>query len=111
MAMRGLVAAAIVGLLLAGCGYVVGEANRTKLNSVQVGMSRDELLAIMGAPSKREAYGRTEFLMYRTPLTNPVGINEQDFFTPVAIVDGRVVGWGRNYYDNAMKADVTVRQR
>jgi outer membrane protein assembly factor BamE (lipoprotein component of BamABCDE complex) len=74
---------------------------------VQIGMSRDEVVALMGQPQKRETYGKTEFLIYQT--------NEPGNFTPIGIVDGKVVGWGRNYYDNAVysnvKADVTVRNR
>jgi hypothetical protein len=82
------------------------------LMKVQIGMSRDEVIALMGQPQKREAYGKTEFLIYRTDYR---GIGERENFTPIAIADGRVVGWGRNYYDNTMRskvdADVTVRNR
>ena len=94
-----------------GCqGFVDGSqsASYTKaLMKVQIGMSRDEVVALMGQPQKREAYGKTEFLIYRT--------SEAGNFAPIGIVDGKVVGWGRNYYDNAVysnvKADVTVRNR
>ena len=98
-----------------GCQEFVGSqsASHTKaLMKVQVGMSRDEVVALMGQPQKREAYGKTEFLIYQTEYR---GINEAGNFTPIGIVDGKVVGWGRNYYDNAVysnvKADVTVRNR
>ena len=82
-------------------------ASYTKaLMNVKIGMSRDEVVALMGQPQKRETYGKTEFLIYQT--------NEAGNFTPIGIVDGKVVGWGRNYYDNAaysnVKADV-VRSR
>jgi len=88
-------------------------ASYTKaLMKVQVGMNRDEVIALMGQPQKREAYGKTEFLIYRTDYR---GTNDDGNFTPIAIVDGRVAGWGRNYYDNAVysnvKPDVTVRNR
>jgi outer membrane protein assembly factor BamE (lipoprotein component of BamABCDE complex) len=79
---------------------------------LQVGMSRDEVLSLMGQPQRREAYGSNEFLIYRTDYR---GGNESADFTPVAIVNGKVVGWGRNYYDNVARskidADITVKNR
>jgi len=95
-----------------GCeGWQSGSHTRA-LMKVQVGMSRDEVIALMGQPQKREAYGKTEFLIYRTDFA---GTGEAENFTPIAIADGKVVGWGRNYYDNAVyskvQPDVTVRNR
>jgi hypothetical protein len=49
---------------------------------------------------------RLRLLMYRTKI-NP---DDDLSCTPVAIVDGKVAGWGRNYYDNVLNADITVRQ-
>jgi hypothetical protein len=87
---------------------VITSINQNNVNNkLQVGMTREQGNAAMGQPEKREAYGRTDFLMYRTNLNTIDDIA----FTPIAIVDGRVAGWGRNYYDNALKADVTMRQR
>jgi outer membrane protein assembly factor BamE (lipoprotein component of BamABCDE complex) len=100
--------ALMASLLFAGCGAYITSINNSNINTVlKVGMTRDEVIAIMGTPQKREAYGRTEFLIYRTSLNT----NDPNSFTPIAIVDGRVIGWGRNFYDNAVKADITVRQR
>jgi hypothetical protein len=74
-------------------------------------VTRDEVISVMGSPGKREAYGQTEFLIYRTGL----GTTERELYTPIAIVDGKVAGWGRNYYDTAIRskidADVNIRQR
>lgn len=94
--------------LLAGCNAVIGDINKSRLNSsVQVGMSRGDLIKVMGNPEKREAYGETEFLLYRTAEN----VYDELGLTPVAVIDGKVAGWGRNYYTNAIKADVTVRHR
>jgi hypothetical protein len=104
-------AAIILTQGLISCGLIISQTNNSRLMNVQVGMSRDELISIMGLPKKREAYGRTEFLIYQTGL----GATEAERDTPIAVVDGRVAGWGRNYYDSAIKsrieADVNVRQR
>jgi outer membrane protein assembly factor BamE (lipoprotein component of BamABCDE complex) len=54
--------------LYGGCGTVVDGANlytsstnRSALNKLAVGMNREEVIAIMGTPHKREADGRADF--------------------------------------------------
>ena len=93
----------------------VSQVNSSNLMQLRVGMTRDEVLKAMGDPQRREAYGAMEFLIYRTSVERYVGTPEAEMFTPVAIRDGRVIGWGRNYYDTALRskidAEVTVRNR
>jgi outer membrane protein assembly factor BamE (lipoprotein component of BamABCDE complex) len=99
-----------------GCQQFVdggqSSSHTNALMKVQVGMNRDEVIALMGQPQRRETYGKTEFLIYQTGNRSS---NEDKNFTPIAIADGRVVGWGRNYYDSTVyskaQADVTVRNR
>jgi outer membrane protein assembly factor BamE (lipoprotein component of BamABCDE complex) len=87
-------------------------SNAKAITKLQVGMKRDEVIALMGQPGKREEYGKTEFLFYRTDHTQ---ISDAVDFTPVAIANGKVVGWGRDIYDTAVQskvqADATVRKR
>jgi hypothetical protein len=94
-------------LLLGACGLVATEINQSRINKLQIGMTRSEAIAVMGSPNKREAYGDTEFLIYRTEIEGP----EHLTLTPIAIVRGKVAGWGRNYYESAIKADVTIKTR
>jgi len=63
-------------------------------------MTRDEVIATMGKPQIREAYGKTEFLIYRTDLPVPAGNAD---FTPVALMNGKVTSWGRKPYDEARR--------
>ena len=93
------------------------EKNNTKLMNVQIGQSREELLQIMGPPAKREAYqlGNNkviEFLLYRTAGWDNQYLGDTDSqFTPIAIENQKVVGWGRNYYDSVVRSavDVTIK--
>jgi hypothetical protein len=32
-------------------------------------------------------------------------------YTPVVLVDGKVTGWGRNFYDNVRRSEITVKPR
>jgi hypothetical protein len=94
----------VIVFALAGCGVIydfqVGwdSAKYTAhIMKLRMGMSREDVLATMGQPEKREAHGRLEFLIYRTDNSH----TEKMDFTPVALVDGKVTGWGRNFYGNA----------
>ena len=67
-----------------------------RLDSVRSGMTRNEVLQIMGPPQRQEKYGATEFLIYSTDGRNATALLD---FTPIAIVDGRVTGTGRSLYE------------
>jgi hypothetical protein len=64
---------------------------------LQIGMSREQVLALMAEPERREVHGSVEFLIYQTDTAEETGWN----ITPVGLVDGRVTGWGRVYYEAA----------
>ena len=92
----------------------VAELNNANLMKVQVGQTKDDFLRIMGMPSKREAYQLpndkvVEFLFYRTAGWSPANTTDSDTqFTPVAVENSKVSGWGRNYYDRDVRAAVEV---
>lgn len=99
--------------LINGCSLVYQHQSRTtneKLMQLNVGMPRSEVLTILGNPYRREAYGEDEYLIYET---NHRAISEKDRFTPIFVKSGMVVGWGRNYFDDAMRskidADITIK--
>jgi outer membrane protein assembly factor BamE (lipoprotein component of BamABCDE complex) len=64
--------------------------------NVEVGMSRQEVLTILGQPQRQETYGSTEFLIYSNDGSSNVALIN---FTPIAVVEGRVTGIGRQLYD------------
>jgi hypothetical protein len=79
-----------ITLLLAGCAAAGGTPDASaNISRVEIGMTQEQVLSIMGQPQSRETYGGTEFLIYG------VGGNGM----PVAIVGGRVTGIGRNVYN------------
>jgi outer membrane protein assembly factor BamE (lipoprotein component of BamABCDE complex) len=80
---------------------------------LQVGMSRQQMLSLMGNPYRREVYGDDEFLIYET--NHWAGIDSSERFTPVHLKNGKVMGWGRNYYDDAIRskveADINIKSQ
>ena len=98
---------------MSSTGHVAKE-NNTKIMGLQLGVPRDTAIATLGAPEKREAYqtqnGEIEFLFYRTKAWDGQGaMASDDQFTPVAFRGGKLVGWGRNYYEQTIKIAVTVQ--
>jgi len=98
---------------LSSCGVVKQVNSRDRanaLNKLEVGMTKQQVLDFMGEPYGREVYGSQEFLIYDT---NHWGNTEAERFTPICLVDGKVIGWGRNYYDSSKKykieSDIRVK--
>jgi hypothetical protein len=71
------------------------------LSQIRTGMTRQEVLAILGPPQRQETYAATEFLIYSSDGTSNTALLN---FTPVAIVDGRVTGTSRVLYDAVVQA-------
>ncbi len=90
------------------------KANNKKMMALEVGQSRDTVLIVMGQPTRREAYQLdnqriVEFLFYRTSGWSRDDRGDKDYqFTPVALEQKKLIGWGRNFYDNIVKIAVQV---
>lgn len=87
-----------------------------KLNSLALGMSKAEAIAVMGTPKSTRAADGVEYLTYRlsTSFLDTNGSDTRDYF--VKIVDGHVAAYGeKGDFDStkdptvAVKADVTVK--
>src|SRR5262249_49956233 len=79
-----------------------GNMQTARLNSIRAGMTRGEVLEILGPPQRQERHGSTEFFIYSTDGASPTALLD---FTPIAIVDGRVTGTGRSLYQAIVEAD------
>src|SRR5437773_9072088 len=84
-----------------GCtgGYLSPTDSQT-LTSIKVGMTREEVLNLLGSPYSQETVGKTELLTYRPDWSIAGATN----FSPIGIVDGKVAGWGPAY-DLKVKQD------
>ena len=92
----------------------LAKRNNSSIMGLQLGESRATAVAALGPPDKREAYqsqtGEVEFLFYRTKAWDGQGaVASDDQFTPVAFRAGKLVGWGRNFYEQTIKIAVTVQ--
>jgi len=94
------IAVVVAASVVASCTQLQSGVNAFNTIRLHVGMTRDEVISTMGKPQIREAYGKTEFLIYRTDLPVPAGNAD---FTPVALMNGKVTSWGRKPYDEARR--------
>jgi hypothetical protein len=95
--MRRLSALLAIALLAAGCeSFDVLSPQRTGalLRTIQIGMSEAEVTEHLGKPQRQEIRGDTKFLYYATPWQVAEKAKER---SPIAIRDGRVVGFGNAY--------------
>ena len=112
----------LAALSLVGCAgsrvanMKIADVNRDNLLELNVGQSKSQVLSIMGKPHKTEAYSmygdNLEFWLYITQGGGSMYLQDHNF-TPLAFRDGKLQGWGRNYYDRAIKveAEIDVKQK
>ncbi len=74
------------------------EASALIDGSIKVGMNRPEVIRRLGRPKDTQIIGEAEFLFYPTSGVFALMASQHD---PIAIVDGKVAGFGQAYYENA----------
>jgi len=99
---------------------VEGSKNRQNIAKLKIGMTQDEVIAIMGQPYKTEAYSSGDkgsvFLLYRTEGWNastwPPQQDTDNQFSPLCFEDNKLVGWGRNFYIEKKKSyEIEIKNR
>lgn len=66
----------------------------SKMNHVNLGMSKAEVVSILGSPQSTRAQGRVEYLVYQFLERNPlIDSRPSPYF--VRLVDGKVESYGK----------------
>jgi hypothetical protein len=104
----------ILGLLLSGCGQVAYQrfekkmwSNYVHLNELKLGMSKEEVLGIMGPPEVKEEgdYRGGHYIIYFY-LTHSMDFDESNTvrngYSPLVFKNDRLVGIGRRAYRGAV---------
>ena len=81
---------ALASLLIVG--LLVGCNSAEQLNNIHIGMSKDQVLAIMGTPNSTSAQANVEYLTYYLEGDAEYG---RDRPYMVRLVDGKVESYGR----------------
>ncbi|MCI0427355.1 MAG: hypothetical protein L0Z46_05000 [Nitrospiraceae bacterium] len=87
--MKSLIGIAIVSVLLSGCF-----ANAGRTSGVHYGMSKQEVVAVMGAPVSVSTHGSSQYLSYSVCDTDTQTLNGIMRPYVVRLIDGRVESYG-----------------
>ena len=93
-----MLAAVCAALLLAGCGWSEAARNLDHARALRVGMTKPQVLEIMGEPIRDELFAKPDVWFY---YIEPVWLDFQtteDECMPLVFQDGKLVGWGNEYY-------------
>ena len=96
----GLFAAAACMALLAGCRTPWGEISDNVDNSKQlrVGMTKEQVLQVMGEPLTDESYCQPDVWFYYWNTIWHDGLVTEDECIPLVFKDGKLAGWGNPFY-------------
>lgn len=94
----GFVVFAMLALLGSGCGFREAAKNLDHSRNLRVGMTKEEVVAIMGEPQQNEVYTRPDIWYYYIEPVWIDGLVTEDECMPLVFKDGKLIGWGRDYY-------------
>lgn len=94
--MKNILLAAII-LIIAGC------ATAGKITSVQLGMTKEQVIAVMGKPVSISAQGNSEYLNYKLSETDDDAFMGWTRPYYVRLINGRVESFGRTGDFNSTK--------
>lgn len=99
-------------IISCSCAHISQSSSRYGLMQLNIDMSKKDVLRIMGMPFLNEAYkmpnGTLEVFFYYTQRQRIDRNITKDECTPVVLENGKVVGWGDNFYDNKMRYVIEI---
>ena len=102
----------LLGLLLSIAFLLAGCATANKISNVQMGMTKQDVIRVMGPPVSTSATGKTEYLNYSLSETDDqafYGITKPYY---VRIINGRVDSFGRlGDFDSTQKPTVRIETK
>ena len=88
----------VLATVLGGCAWQDADRNLHNAEKLRVGMNKEEVLAIMGPPQQNEVYTKPDLWFYYTQPNWIDGLVTEDECTPLVFKDGKLIGWGNEYY-------------
>jgi len=103
-----------LGIFLTSCASLKMAKNNENLLKLKMGMSTDEVISIMGKPDLNEAYKSLNgkpiiIFFYYTQRKWADGTITKDKCTPVVFENGKLIGWGDEFY-KTIKFDINIKR-
>jgi outer membrane protein assembly factor BamE (lipoprotein component of BamABCDE complex) len=91
------------------------DRNNSNLLTLEMEMTKQQVLEIMGKPDLNEAYkslyGKYMVIFfYYTQRQRSDGNTTKDECTPVIFENGKLIGWGSEFYEIRKNIDITIRE-
>ena len=102
--MKKIVILFFAALMIAGCSLNPFHAAKTNVENskkLRIGMTKNEVLSLMGEPVKNETFNRPDIWFYYSNMNWGDGFVTEDECFPVVFKNGKVAGWGNAYYTKA----------
>jgi hypothetical protein len=90
-----LIAAVAVLNVFCGCA---GTANVENARNLRVGMTKAQVLEIMGDPISDETFCKPDVWFYQIRSVWADGLTTEDECVPLVFADGILLGWGNEFY-------------
>jgi len=92
----------IMGVCLSfiGCAHV----QEKPFVEPQYGMTKQQMIDLLGQPETKEIYKKTD----ETRVEFYIYVRKYQFSktnVPVCLIDGKIVGWGKTYYEDHISSD------
>jgi len=78
--------------------YFEGEDTREKMSKIRIGMTKQEILDLLGQPLKDEKFNKPDVWFYYTNVRWGDSLSAREESTPVVFSEGYVIGWGNDFY-------------
>jgi hypothetical protein len=101
-----------------GASSFRANSTRRNLDNIDIGMSKEDVVNIMGSPYQRDVFigedGQfVEVLLYQTKFVGMANSPTDYSLTPIVFKSNQLIGWGRNFYDTtkrySIKQDIEMR--
>lgn len=97
-----LTVAVITAFTMTGCAYFdLNEASRNIENSkkLRIGMTKSQVLEVMGEPLRNEVYNKPNVWYYYTHTLWHDCMRTKDECMPLIFKDGKLAGWGSEFLE------------
>ena len=94
-----LLAVAAVTLSCGGCQWRERTTNLENSRNLRVGMSKEQVISVMGQPLADEAYSSPNLWFYYIDTKWYDGLATEDECMPLVFKNGKLVGWGNDFYN------------
>lgn len=93
-----LLAVAVCTGLLTGCSWSEASRNLENARALRIGMTKAQVLEIMGEPVENEIFTRPDVWFYFIEPVWMDGLTTEDECMPLVFENGKLIGWGNEYY-------------